>query len=138
MQKGKEPMTKADIYCKIELIKDKSTGKMMFSAHLNPTAPNVKTDDHTISWSPTIEEQHFIIDTINLLHKQEHKPLVTFTTKKNQTQQSIKNTEHNTQETIESINQTIDNLPFERDKNKTANQTNHTIEQIIKQNTKQD
>lgn len=137
MQKGKEPMTKADIYCKIELIKDKSTGKMMFSAHLNKDAPNVTTDEQSVSWTPTIEEQHFIIDTISLLHKQDYTPLVTFT-KKNKQSQPLNKDQQNTQETIESINQNIDNLPFAQNETNNAHQANNTIEEIIKQNKKQE
>ena len=137
MQKAKESMKKEDIYCKIELVKDKTTGKMMLTTHLNPQAPNVITDEHTVSWTPTFEEQHFLIDAISLIKEQQHQPLVTFT--KKEKLQSFKKESKDTTETIDSINQTIDNLPYVT-KEKEPNAFQHatkTIENIIKQNTKE-
>lgn len=129
-------MSKDTIHCKIELIKDSSTGQMTLTAHLNPQAANIQVDEQTISWTPTHEEQQFLIDAIGLIQKQKHQPLVTFTKKTNEnTQTNI----DNTTETIDSINQTIDNLPStQQHKNQNDLHTSATIEEIIKQNTKQE
>ena len=128
-------MSKESIHCKIELVKD-STGQMMLTAHLNPQASNVKTDEHTISWTPTQEEQQFLTDAIGLIQKQQQQPLVTFTKKINEnTQKNI----NRPSETIDSINQTIDNLPSTSPpQNQQDHHTSKTIEEIIKQNTKQE
>jgi hypothetical protein len=135
MQKAKKPMKKEDIYCKIELIKDKTTGKMMLTTHLNPQAPNVITDEHTVSWTPTFEEQHFLIDAISLIKEQQHQPLVTFT--KKDKQQSLGKNERTNPETIDSINRTIDNLPFAKIDINNRQHATETIENIIKQNAKE-
>lgn len=126
-------MRKADIFCKIELIKDKNSGSITLTAHLNKQAPNVSSEDHTISWTPTFEEQKFLMDAISLVNKQQQQPIVTFS-KKN-TQPSYKE-QPSSPESIETINQTIDNLPFARTK-KEPN-TTETIENIIKQNIKEE
>jgi hypothetical protein len=126
-------MRKADIFCKIELIKDKNSGNITLTAHLNPQAPNVFTDEHTISWTPTFEEQTFLIDAILLLNKQQKKPIVTFSKKKSQ---SVYSEAPETPESIESINQTIDNLPVASKDMNHFSANNGTIEQIIKQKSK--
>ena len=136
MLKAKKSMSKTDIYCKIELVKDKNTGKMMVTAHLNPQAPNIITNEQSISWTPTFEEQHFLMDAIALLKKQQDQPIVTFT-KKNSTY--LKNEQSTNNDTIETINQTIDKLPTYRNQLETDKTPAHkTIEHIIKQKTKQD
>jgi len=128
-------MKKADIFCKIELIKDKNDGNITLTAHLNPQAPNVTTEEHTVSWTPTFEEQKFLIDAISLVNKQQQQPVVTFS-KKN-TQPS--NKEHlSTPESIESINQTIDSLPMASKQSNHFSATTETIEHIIKQNVKEE
>lgn len=129
--KAKKTMSEDNIYCKIELIKNPSTGQMSLTAHLNPNAPNISTEEHTISWSPTYDEQQFLMEAISLIQKQDQKPIVTFTKR-------IKNTpatspSHNS---IDNINQKIDNLPFS--KNELEQQTSKTIAEIIQQNIKQD
>lgn len=126
-------MSKKNIHCKIELIKDSSTGQMTLTAHLNPQASNIKTDEHTISWTPTLEEQQFLIDAIGLIQKQEQQPIVTFTKKINENTQKVN---ENTVETMDSINKTIDNLPSRQNQKDPHNSA--TIEEIIKQNTKQE
>lgn len=128
-------MRKADIFCKIELVKDKNSGNITLTAHLNPQAPNVLTEEHTISWTPTFEEQKFLIEAISLVNKQQQQPLVTFS-KKN-IQPAYK--EHPpTPESIESINQTIDNLPMASKHSNQLSATTETIENIIKQNIKEE
>ena len=125
---------KADnINCKIELIKDPTTGHMLLTAHLNPQAPNITTDEHTISWTPTHEEQEFLIDAIRLLKNQQQSPIVTFSKKEYPSQKQDRKTIDGE---IESINQTIDNLPQASELHKKTHSTD-TIEHIIKQNTKQ-
>src|SRR6056297_1649146 len=101
-------MTQHNIYCKIELIKDSNTGQMSLTAHLNPQATNITIDEHTISWTPTHEEQQFLIDAIHLLKNQQQSPVVTFTKKQPNSHLHEKQKKDNE---IESINQTIDNLP---------------------------
>ena len=128
-------MRKADIFCKIELIKDKNSGNITLTAHLNPQAPNVTTEEHTVSWTPTFEEQKFLIDAISLVNKQQQQPVVTFS--KKITQPSNKE-DLSTPESIESINQTIDSLPMASKHTNHFSATTETIEHIIKQNVKEE
>lgn len=128
--KAKKTMAEDNLYCKIELIKNPSTGHITLTTHLNPNAPNITLEEHAISWTPTLEEQQFLIDAISLLQKQQQQPLVTFR-KKSTTIPAIQQSEEN----IDSINQKIDELPYA--KNQTdQKQTTQTIEEIIRQNTK--
>ena len=127
-------MSATNIHCKIELVKDVSTNQITFTIHLNPQASNIKNEEHTISWTPSVEEQIFLIDTIKLLQDQKDHPLVTFR-KKNNTMPK-KETQV---ETIETINQTIDNLPKLRNDNTNQTQkTEETISEIINQNKARD
>ena len=127
-------MAQRNIYCKIELIKDPNTGQMSLTAHLNPQATNITTDEHTISWTPTHEEQQFLIDAIHLLKNQQQSPVVTFTKKQPKSHIHEKQKKDNE---IESINQTIDNLPVNKKESTQKNYGQDTIDHIIKQNTKQ-
>ena len=127
-------MTKDNINCKIELIKDPITGRMSLTAHLNPQSPNITTDEHTISWSPTQEEQQFLVDAIHLIKNQQPSSVVTFTKKQLNTCKDKQETET---DEIESINETIDNLPVDNNKSTQKEYRSDTIEKIIKQNTKQ-
>jgi hypothetical protein len=130
--KAKKIMSEDNIYCKIELIKNPSTRQISLTAHLNPNAPNISTDEHTISWSPTFDERQFLIEAISLIHKQEQEPIVTFTKK-------IKNTTVTppTNNSIDTINQKIDDLPYSKNQID-KQQPSKTIEQIIKQNIKEE
>jgi hypothetical protein len=127
-------MAQHNIYCKIELIKDPNTGQLSLTAHLNPQATNITTDEHTISWTPTHEEQQFLIDAIHLLKNQQQSPVVTFTKKQPKSHIHEKQKKDNE---IESINQTIDNLPVNKKESTQKNYGQDTIDHIIKQNTKQ-
>ncbi|HMA82975.1 MAG TPA: hypothetical protein VKP59_01965 [Candidatus Thermoplasmatota archaeon] len=126
-------MAQSNIYCKIELIKDPNTGQLSLTAHLNPQAKNITTDEQTISWKPTREEQHFLVDAIHLLKNQQQSPVVTFTKKQPKSHIHEKEIADNE---IESINQTIDNLPVNKTESTQKEHGQDTIEQIIKQNTK--
>ena len=129
-------MKKNNIHCKIELVKNSSDGQMMIKAHLNLQAPNIRFDEQTITWTPTFEEQNFLIDAFKLIQNQKKQPLVMFTKRNNE---SMKTNKKNI-ESIESINQTIDNLELSENKNKKTNQKPvqiSSIEKIIKQNAKQ-
>lgn len=128
--KAKKTMAEDNIYCKIELIKNPSTGQIMLTTHLNPNAPNITIEEHAISWTPNLEEQQFLIDAISLLKKQQHHPLVTFRKKSN----TLPNTQYY-EEHIDSINQKIDDLPYAKNQTN-QRQTTQTIEEIIRQNTK--
>lgn len=128
--KAKKTMSKDNIYCKIELIRHPSTGQMSLTAHLNPNAPNITMEEHAISWTPTFEEQRFLIDAISLLGKQQHQPIVTFRKKYTTDEEDYPDNEN-----IDNINQKIDDLP--RSNNQTEKKPTHTIEEIIRQNTKQ-
>lgn len=127
-------MVKSNIYCKIELIKDPNTGQISLTAHLNPQATNITTDEHTISWTPTHQEQQFLVDAIHLIKNQQQSPIVTFTKKQLNTSKDKQKT---ATDEIESINQTIDNLPVNNNKSTQKEYGPDTIEKIIKQNTKQ-
>ena len=132
--KASYSMKEDNINCKIELIKNPTTGRMSLTAHLNPQAPNITTDEHTISWTPTHEEQEFLIDAIHLLKNQQQSPIVTFSKKDDV---SSKQERKPIDGDIESINQTIDDLPRASSKLHKKTHSTDTIEHIIKQNTKQ-
>jgi hypothetical protein len=126
-------MSKNNIHCKIELVKDPSTGQMILTAHLNPHASNITTDDHTISWTPTLEEQQFITEAISLIQKQQQKPIITFTKKTNNHK---KKTIESKEDTIDSINHTIDHLLSTQNQLHHKTQHSKTIDEIINQKTK--
>ena len=50
----------------------------MVNIHLNPHADNITCDEHTISWSPTKEEQTFLFQALELLKDQEINNTIVF------------------------------------------------------------
>lgn len=69
------------IYFKIELIKHNKT--LNVNIHLNPQEQNVTVDEHTISWSPTKEEQQFLFESLQLIKQQEINERLIFNKKQN-------------------------------------------------------
>jgi len=61
-------MTKDNkINIKLEVCRDKSSGKLMIMAHFDSNAPNVFIDKDNYSWMPTIEEHNLINDAFEFL-----------------------------------------------------------------------
>lgn len=61
-------MTKDDkINIKIEVLKDRNSGKLSILAHFNLNAPNVKKDKEDFIWIPTFEEKNLINDSFQLI-----------------------------------------------------------------------
>ena len=80
-----------NIFCKIELIK-KGIHSLHLNIHLNPEAPNIHEEHSSITWTPTIEEQDFLIDVLSLIEHQKKNKHMTFSTR----------TQINTKDTLES------------------------------------
>jgi hypothetical protein len=68
----------SSIHIKVELKKNPNTNVIELIAHLNPMAPNITNNSDDISWEPTLEEREFIVDTFNLVKKQNINPDITF------------------------------------------------------------
>jgi len=75
-------MTKDNkINIKLEVCRDKNSGKLMLMAHFNSNAPNVFIDKDSYAWMPTIEEHNLINDAFEFLpttsspEKTEEKPI---------------------------------------------------------------
>jgi len=61
-------MTKDNkINIKLEVCRDKNSGKLMLMAHFNSNAPNVFIDKDSYAWMPTIEEHNLINDAFEFL-----------------------------------------------------------------------
>ncbi len=60
-------MTKSDkINIRIEVYKDKNTGRLSIRTHFDSNAPNVITDSQGYVWIPTFEEKEFINEAFQL------------------------------------------------------------------------
>lgn len=72
----------ANILFKLELIKNNKT--LNLNIHLNPQAENIFKDEHTITWTPTKDEQHFLLEALELIKQRETDNTLVFN-KKHQT-----------------------------------------------------
>jgi len=55
------------INIKLEVTRDKTTGKLTILAHFDSNAPNVFIDNDDYSWMPTVEEQNLINDAFEFM-----------------------------------------------------------------------
>jgi len=63
-----ENMTNDDeIKIKLEVCKDKTSGKLSIMAHFNTDAPNVFQDKDGYFWMPTVEEKDFMSEVFELM-----------------------------------------------------------------------
>ena len=60
----------ANINIKLEVSKDKTSGKLSITAHFNDTAPNIIKENDTYYWIPTIEERDFLTEAFNIFPNQ--------------------------------------------------------------------
>jgi len=61
-------MTKDDkINIKLEVCRDKTSGKLSITAHFNSNAPNIFKDKDSYSWIPTAEEKDLINEAFQLM-----------------------------------------------------------------------
>ena len=61
-------MSKDDnINIKLEVCKDKASGKLLIKAHFNSKAPNIFEQKEGTFWMPTVEEKNLIHDAFQLL-----------------------------------------------------------------------
>ena len=61
-------MTKDDkINLKLEVYKDKNSGKLTLLAHFDKTAPNVYKEKENFVWMPTDEEKNFLNEAFDIL-----------------------------------------------------------------------
>ena len=81
-------MTKNDkINIRIEVYKDKNTGRLLIRTHFDSNAPNVITDSQGYVWMPTIEEKEFINEAFQLF------PMETYSPNKEKPQRTEENLE---------------------------------------------
>ncbi len=60
-------MSKDDnVYVKLELNKNKNSGKIDIVARFNNKAPNITVENNEYFWMPTIEEKNFLNEAFNL------------------------------------------------------------------------
>ena len=76
----------SDILFKLELIKQNKT--LNLNIHLNPEAQNLFQDEHSITWTPTKDEQIFLLETLELIKQSEMNNTLIFN-KKQQTIPSV-------------------------------------------------
>ncbi|KYK20159.1 hypothetical protein AYK21_01695 [Thermoplasmatales archaeon SG8-52-2] len=61
-------MSKDDkINLKLEVYKDKNSGKLALKAHFDDTAPNIYKDKDTFYWAPTLEEKEFLYEAFKIM-----------------------------------------------------------------------
>ena len=71
----------SNIFFKLELIKHNKT--LNINIHLNPLAQNITNDDQTITWTPTKDEEAFLLEGLQLIKQQEMNATLIFNKKQN-------------------------------------------------------
>jgi len=69
----------SNILFKLELIKHNKT--LNLNIHLNPQAENIDQDEHTITWTPTKDEQLFLLESLELIKQREMNDTLVFNKK---------------------------------------------------------
>ena len=72
----------SNIFFKLELIRHNKN--LNVNIHLNPYAQNITSDDQTISWTPTRDEQAFLLECLQLIKQQEINATLIFNKKQQQ------------------------------------------------------
>jgi len=80
----------SNIFFKLELIKHNKT--LNVNIHLNPHTQNITNDDQTITWTPTKDEQAFLLEGLQLIKQQEINTTIIFNKKQNINLDSIDKT----------------------------------------------
>jgi hypothetical protein len=93
-----------NIFCKIELIKNTKQSLNM-NIHINPEAPNINQESNSVTWTPTKEEQEFLMDVLLLINDHKNNKHITFSKKDKNLIDSI---ESNKKTMDTSIEQTIE------------------------------
>jgi hypothetical protein len=63
-------MKKSDnIFLKLQIEKDASSGDLILNIHFNKDTPNLITEKDEISWCPTVEEINFVNEAFDLIAK---------------------------------------------------------------------
>ena len=87
------------IKIKLEVCKDKTSGKLSILAHFNSTASNVYEDKDGYSWVPTVEEKNFLSEAFELIPKDAYYSSTNKTSEKSEIDNEVKHTpETNNQE----------------------------------------
>ncbi|KYK30302.1 MAG: hypothetical protein AYK22_04150 [Thermoplasmatales archaeon SG8-52-3] len=55
------------INLKLEVFKDKSSGKLSLMAHFDKSAPNIYKEKDNFLWAPTVEEKDFLFEAFNMI-----------------------------------------------------------------------
>ena len=58
-----------NIHIKLEISRDKSSGKLTLMTKFDPNAPNFSKEENGFSWSPTPEEREFINEAFGMIEK---------------------------------------------------------------------
>lgn len=61
-----------NIFVKLQIEKDESSGELMLNIHFNKDTPNFVTDKDVISWCPTIEEINFVNEAFEMISKRKN------------------------------------------------------------------
>jgi len=56
-----------NVHIKLEVCKDKSSGKLFMSAHFDTKAPNIVKEKDYYAWTPTIEEKNLLNEAFELM-----------------------------------------------------------------------
>jgi len=79
-------MSKDDkINLKLEVFKDKNSGKLTLMAHFDKSAPNIYKDKENILWLPTDGEKEFLFEAFELLPEGPASPTLKNTNSKTET-----------------------------------------------------
>jgi len=60
------------INLKLEVFKDKNSGKLSMIAHFYKTAPNIYKDKEDFIWAPTVEEKDFLYEAFKMIPEGKH------------------------------------------------------------------
>ena len=58
-----------NIHVKLQIEKDRNSGKLTLNVHFDKDTPNFYTDKNVLSWCPTIEEIDFVNEAFEMISK---------------------------------------------------------------------
>lgn len=58
-----------NIHVKLQVEKDRNSGKLTLNVHFDKDTPNFYTDKNVLSWCPTIEEIDFVNEAFKMISK---------------------------------------------------------------------
>lgn len=62
-----------NIFIRLQIEKDDQSGNLMLGIYFDKNAPNFSTEKDILNWSPTFEEINFIVETFDMISKQNGK-----------------------------------------------------------------